>query len=244
MEQKPQVRVEEAETLAESLLTPNELEMIRQMSQDVDDVPAEESAPEPIKKDEIKEEVKESPIKTEVKSQGKDVLEDLLGLKRPEPTPDINAPKLTEEQNKIFELERELNNRKEVDVLKQTLEKLPPEEADLIAEEVVRLIQSDVYDTLKGMPIEKRVASLILQARGLQADAIREKILATKDAESQTRKEYEGLSTVKGKSNEIDTEAQRIRSLQEASLNKDRDAMTELMGLNDPALEALIKQSL
>jgi len=247
MEEKAELKVVETEIDETSLLTPAELAML--MKGEIETPTEEPSATIEAQKEEVKEAPKtEAPIevkKDDVKQNNtKAVLEELLGLKRPEAVPVADAKPLSEEQKRIAELENQIAIRKEMDLLQRTLESLPEEEASLIVPEVVKLIESDLYEQLRNQPVEKRVASLITYARGLQADALKEAMVKKKESESVTRKENEGLAGVKGTANEVDLRTQNIKNLQQLALSGDRDASAELLGLTDPALEELIKQSL
>lgn len=244
MDEKPVLNVVEAEVDETSLLTPAELSMLMKGEEEEGsaNIESQEAPKQEAPKEDVKAEVKEEP-KKEAKDT-KSVLEELLGLKRPEPVKTETDSPLTDEQKRIQELESELSVRKEMELIQKTLEGLSEDEVNLIAPEVANLIQSDLYEQLRSQSVEKRVASLITYARGLQADALKEAMLKKKESESQTRKEYEGLSSVKGNSNEVDLKTQQIKELQRLAMSGDRDASAELLGLTDPALEELIKQSL
>lgn len=197
--------------------------------------------------------------KADKKKETLDLLASVLGMKKTaseedakKDTKDLKAPETDEEKTQLSKAQKELaelrqkeNIRQEVDLIHTHLENFSEEEAKVIMEKINELIGSETYvgdgkenPGLIEFPVDKRVAAMILTARGMASDNLKQIV----KSEEETKKEYEALLTTKTGKNESDLSAEKVKELQKLARMGDRDAAKDLAEIQNQAyVDKLVK---
>lgn len=148
-------------------------------------------------------------------------------------------------QKKLKEEMRRNALRDESDLLVKLLQPYSQEERDLIEPEIRKFFKTNAYKALSGLKVSERVATTLLQAKGLAFDKLIETTEQRIRTEIEAKGRIEDLSAQpKKKPGKPETEKQKeTAKLIEAANAGDRRAQQKLAGQNDPVLEAMIKRS-